>query len=100
VARGRYTRLFHDDDTIEPYYEGRYVHEFYRTWESWGSSASKHTVDTQVTHDLGLSYALRLQSARITWAFEASNLTDARVYDFFGIQRPGRAFALKLTGEL
>ena len=36
AARGRYAGVFHDDDTIEPYYEGRYVHEFYRTWESLG----------------------------------------------------------------
>ena len=99
AARGRYAGLFHDDDTVEPYYEGRYVHEFYRTWESWGLSASKHTVDTQLTHDLGLLYALRLSSSRITCALEISNLTAARVYDFFGIQRPGRAFALKLTGD-
>ena len=31
---------------------------------------------------------------------EVDNLTDAKVFDNFGVQRPGRAFYLKITGEM
>ena len=33
-------------------------------------------------------------------ALEGQNLGDARVYDVFGVQKPGRAFYFKLTAEL
>jgi len=31
---------------------------------------------------------------------ELQNLTDARVFDSFGVQRPGRALFVKISGEL
>jgi hypothetical protein len=40
------------------------------------------------------------ETTRVTSTFEVQNVTDARVYDLFGVQRPGRAFFIKLTGEL
>jgi len=37
---------------------------------------------------------------RLTTTAEVQNLTDARVFDFFGVQRPGRAFYLEVTEEI
>ena len=36
----------------------------------------------------------------ITTTVEIQNLADEPVYDYFGVQRPGRAFFLKTTAEL
>jgi vitamin B12 transporter len=87
-------------DTLEPFYYGRYVHGFYRGWESQGLRAFKQTVDAQVTHNVGVSWVVSRLSGRVTSTFEVANVTDAKVFDNFGVQRPGRAFYLKLTGEI
>jgi len=87
-------------DTLEPFYAGRYVHEFFRTWEGVGRSDLKDTIDTQVTHSVGISWVASRAWARITATAELDNVTNAKVFDNFGVQRPGRAFYLKLTGEI
>jgi vitamin B12 transporter len=87
-------------DVLEPFYSGRYVHEFFRSWESQGSPDTKQVVGAQVTHNLGVTWQLARGPGRFTSTLEVDNVTDAKVFDSFGAQRPGRAFYLKLTGEL
>jgi hypothetical protein len=87
-------------DTLEPFYSGRYVHGFFRGWESQGLREFKQVVDTQVTHAGGVSWNLDHYPYRGSVTFEVDNFTNAKVFDNFGVQRPGRAFYLKLTGEL
>ena len=85
------------DDVLEPFYAGRFVHEFYRTWESVGLASTKQSIPMQVTHAVGVTYSISLPWLRASLTAEAQNLGDARVYDVFGLQKPGRAFYLKLT---
>ncbi|MDF2695765.1 MAG: TonB-dependent receptor [Labilithrix sp.] len=99
-ARLRFPRILASSDELEPFYMGRYVHSFFRGWESQGAREFKQVVDAQITHGLGLTYSVRNDLTRISSTFEVQNLTDARVYDYFGVQRPGRAFFIKLTAEL
>lgn len=87
-------------DTLEPFYTGRYVHGFYRGWESQGLREFKQVVDTQVTHAAGLSWSVDRYPWRGTATLEMDNLTDAKVFDNFGVQRPGRAYSLKVTFEM
>ncbi len=100
AARLRFEHLPGPDDTVEPFYYGRYVHEFYRGWESQGLRAFKQVVDSQLTHDLGVSWSVKRDIARVTSTFEIDNLTEAKVFDNYGVQRPGRALYLKITGEI
>ena len=99
-ARVRVPKLPGNQDTLEPFYNGRYVHSFFRGWESQGVREFKQTVDAQVTHSVGVSWSMQRDEVALTTTLEIDNLTDAKVYDNFGVQRPGRAFYLKLTGEL
>jgi TonB family protein len=89
-----------DDDPIEPFYVGRYVHEFFRGWESQGLREFKQVVDAQVTHSAGVSWTWSESFGRTTTTVEVDNLTDAKAYDNFGVQRPGRAFYLKVEGYI
>jgi vitamin B12 transporter len=77
----------------------RYVHEFFRGWESAGLREFKQVVPTQLVHGVGITYAARGFTPIVT-TVEMQNLTDARVFDTFGAQRPGRALYLKLSAEL
>lgn len=99
-VRGRIANLPGTRDTLEPFYIGRYVHDFFRSWESLGLREFKQVVPSQLTHNVGLSYTVSRDLARITTTFEVQNLTDAAVFDFFGAQRPGRSFYLKVTADI
>jgi len=100
AARLRFAKLPGPDDALEPFYGGRYVHEFYRGWESQGLPKFKQVVPAQLTHNVGVSWTVSRAAARVTSTFEIDNVTDAKVYDNFGLQRPGRSFYVKVNGEI
>jgi vitamin B12 transporter len=99
-AHLRFSGMPGAQDTLEPFYSGRYVHGFFRGWESQGLRQFKQVVDTQVTHAAGVSWNLDHYPYRGSATLEVDNLTDAKVFDNFGAQRPGRAYYLKITGEM
>ena len=99
-ARLRFTGLPGPNDSVEPFYIGRYVHSFYRSWESQGSTDTKPIVDAQTTHTAGVTWTVYSGDTRIASTFEVDNLTDARVYDTFGAQRPGRQYFIKVTADM
>lgn len=100
AARLRFESLLVAKDTLEPFYQGRYTHEFFRGWESQGIREFKQKVESQVAHDAGITYTLRQPTFRLASTFEVQNLADAKLYDDFGVQRPGRSFHFKITADL
>ena len=76
------------------YWNTRYIHEFYLTWENAGNKKDKNIIPQQLTHALEIEYAW--QDGRYNASFTISNLTNELVYDNFNIQKPGRAYYLKL----
>jgi vitamin B12 transporter len=96
----RYPGLVVAGDSVSASWASRYVHAFYRTWESLGSLELKPRVESQLVHTLGLAYAVESEERALSTAIEMQNVSDARVYDFFGVQRPGRAVFFKATLEL
>lgn len=99
TAQLRHTSLLRSGDEATLSATSRYVHGFFRGWESQGLRDAKQQVPAQLTHSLALSYALPVRPA-LSGTLEAQNLTDAKTYDFFGAQRPGRSFFFKLNAEL
>ena len=75
----------------------RYVHSFLRGWESAGSDAIKLKIPSQTVYSLALSYVSVEGASTLSTSFEAQNLSDAQVFDFYGEQRPGRSFHWKMT---
>lgn len=71
-----------------------YIHEYYYTWPSLGGKSSKSFIPEQLSHDISLGYSL--QNGRYNIVFECLNLTDKLLYDNYYLQKPGRAFTLKL----
>jgi vitamin B12 transporter len=96
----RFDSVFLKRDRIEPFYQGRYVHEFYRGWESVGLREYKETVPSQVSHGVGVTYAVHVGRGTLYGTFDVQNVTDADLFDYFGVQRPGRGYYFKLVGEL
>lgn len=79
-------------NTLNVGYNLLYVHEFYLYWPSRGGQ--KLYVPKQLTHDLNLVYSLA--DSRYNIGFEAKNIGNAKVYDNFSLQKPGRAFYVNL----
>lgn len=91
--------LVREGDELALFANSRYVREFFRSWESAGLREFKQVVPSQLVHSVGLTYAVRSATPVVT-TVELQNLTDARVFDSFGAQRPGRAVFVKLSAEL
>ncbi len=76
------------------YLHANYLHEFYLNWPSLGSRHTKSMIPSQLVFDLGIGYTFPRQN--ISLAFDVSNFTNTQVYDNFLLQKPGRAFFVKI----
>lgn len=81
---------------LNPFWNMRYIHNFYNSWESAGSKDSKKTTPSQQVQSIGLTYKLKIKEYEWAVTGEVQNLFDQNVYDFYRIQKPGRAFYVKL----
>jgi hypothetical protein len=86
-------------DELSLSYDLRYVHEFFRGWESVGQREFKQVIDSQLTHGAALTYLVTGDAVDLSFSCEVQNLSDEKVFDFFGVQRPGRASYFKATAE-
>ncbi|MGM9804636.1 MAG: TonB-dependent receptor domain-containing protein [Muribaculaceae bacterium] len=71
-------------------YDNFYQHEFPLYSESLGSKESKDYVPQQISHNVSLTYSIA--HGRYNVSVECHNLTDAKLYDNFSLQKAGRAF--------
>lgn len=86
--------LFQRSDKLSVTYNLQYVKDFYLYWADSGSKDTKHVIPKQLSHDANIAYTLA--DGRYNIGFEANNITDRMLYDNFSLQKPGRAFYLKL----
>lgn len=98
-VRLRARELATGTDELSAVWYARYVHDFFRSWESVGRADLKATIPSQLTHTVALTYLTGGGPLVLSFTAEAQNVTDAKVYDYFGVQRPGRAFYAKSTAE-
>jgi vitamin B12 transporter len=76
------------------------VHEYFRSWESIGLREFKQVIAAQLVHTVGVGYVVKGPRVTLSSSFEIDNVTNEDVFDFYGVQRPGRAFYIKSTAEL
>lgn len=78
------------DNRLTLSYDNRYTHSFSYYMSNIGASNSDYVVPTQWAHNISLAYSIL--NGRYNISLECRNLTDARLYDNFSLQKPGRAF--------
>ncbi|MDR1342534.1 MAG: carboxypeptidase-like regulatory domain-containing protein [Prevotellaceae bacterium] len=83
--------LFAAGNVLSVGYNMRYIHAFFRSWESEGGNV---VIPGQLSHDVTLTFSLR--NGRYHIATEVRNLTDELLYDNYSLQKPGRSFLIKL----
>lgn len=91
-AQYNFKDILQKNSELNLYYNFGYVGEFYTTWLEIDKTTA------QFPHDLGISYAF--PNKKFIVSFDAKNITDEQVYDNFAVQKPGRAFYLKLNYTL
>jgi outer membrane receptor protein involved in Fe transport len=74
-----------------------FVEEFFRAWESAGRMDKKYVVPSQLTHSAAIVHHRVVDATDVTTTFEVQNLSNARVFDYYGAQRPGRSIFLKVS---
>lgn len=82
--------LFAEDNVFSMTYEGFYQHEFPLYWERLGDPETKSRVPKQLAHNLSIGYTIK--GGRYNFSLECRNLTNAKLYDNFSLQKAGRAF--------
>lgn len=92
--------LFLAEDRLSLNWFTRFVGNFFEFWESAGTRDSKRIVPAQLLHSAAVTYLVRHERRALSFTGEVQNITDAKAYDFFGAQRPGRAVFFKVTAEL
>ncbi|PIB37062.1 colicin I receptor [Reichenbachiella sp. 5M10] len=75
-------------------YNFSYVEQYFLDWAELGSKDNKKVIPTQTAHNAEISYGLKEGKYNLT--LECRNLANARLYDRYYLQKPGRAFYLKL----
>lgn len=82
--------LFAKGNVLTVGYDGYYQHDFPLYWENLGDPTTKIRVPEQLSHNLSIGYSLK--GGRYNLSFECRNLTNAKLYDNFSLQKAGRAF--------
>ncbi|GAA4178933.1 TonB-dependent receptor [Sphingobacterium ginsenosidimutans] len=90
-AQYRLDNVFQKRAIMNLYYNMGYVGHYDIAWHPSEGSLTP----SQFAHDLGLSY--RIPSGKLVASFDTKNIFNTALYDNFGVQKPGRAFYIKLN---
>jgi len=90
-AQYRLDNVFQKRAIMNLYYNMGYVGHYDIAWHPSEGSLTP----SQFAHDLGLSY--RFPSGKLVASFDTKNIFNTALYDNFGVQKPGRAFYIKLN---
>ena len=97
AAEYEFTDLLKKQDRLSVFWNVRFVNSFFIGWESVGLQQFKAEVPNQTIHTAGLTHRMNIKNMQNALTLEVQNLTNAKVFDLFGVQRPGRAFYIKST---
>lgn len=81
-------------NTLTCWYNAAYVHAFYLYWAADGRADQKAVIPTQLVQQAGFSYGMHHN--RYTVSLEMQNLGNAKAYDNFNVQKPGRSLHCKI----
>ncbi|MCB0388398.1 MAG: TonB-dependent receptor [Winogradskyella sp.] len=89
--------IIQKDAQLNFFYNFMFVDTFNYLLEPYGNNAGTDFFDVpqQFIHDAGLSYAF--PSRKLVVSFDVKNIFNKRAFDNFAVQKPGRAFYLKLN---
>ena len=82
-----------DNDNLTVNIFANYIDEYYLVSTTLGQADSRRTIPEQFTQSIATAYVFGKGKYNI--GLECNNITNTKVYDYFKIQKPGRAFTIK-----
>ena len=95
----KWISVFTNYDELRLNWNYRFVDEFELLPENYGSAQSKIVIPVQESHGVAAIYTKDIYSYTVSLAAEIQNVTNEKLYDHYGVQRPGRAFSFKTVVE-
>jgi len=92
-----FNSVLQTNDKLSAFIDARYIHDFFISWESAG--VDKLTIPNQKLYNLGVTYDCKINNLKYAISAEAQNITNEKNFDFYGVQKPGRAFYIKLVTQ-
>ncbi len=91
-ADGQYffNDIWQKESKLSLRYTIQFIYEFLNEWDTY-QSAEKNP--TQWNHSLGMVYSWK--KGKYNLSVDAKNIFDAKLYDNFSLQKPGRSFSAK-----
>lgn len=77
-------------NTLQVTYDNQYTKSFCYYASTIGADNSDYMVPNQWAHNVSLTYSIN--RGKYNLSFECRNFTNAKLYDNFSLQKPGRAF--------
>ncbi|SHE72021.1 Outer membrane receptor proteins, mostly Fe transport [Mariniphaga anaerophila] len=96
-ARLNFGNLLQNKPAVFVYWRYGHVGSFYRHSEKYGSENKDH-IPAQNIHSVGTGYTF--PKTNLTASGAINNLFNAQAFDNYAVQKPGRAFYLKLTYKI
>lgn len=90
-AQYNFKDIVQKDSELNLYYSFGYVDPFYTLW----IEVDSFRTPAQFVQDLGVSYAF--PKKQFVLSFDARNIFNKQAYDNYAVQKPGRAFYIKLN---
>jgi len=92
--------VFSEFDQLTLSWHSRFIEKYNLIYDNLTAlNAEREAVPSQFSHAVALTYGTDIFELPITLSAEFQNLTDEKLHDFYGVQRPGRAFNAKLVVE-
>lgn len=95
----KWMSVFAGYDELRLNWNYRFVDRFELLWGDQGLSQLNPYVSVQESHSLAAIYTKDIYSYTASISAEIQNVTDEKLFDHYGVQRPGRAFNLKTMIE-
>lgn len=86
------------DASLRANWEMHHTREYFLYWPIFGDADTKHRIPSQWTQSAGV--VLGVLDDRLSWSVDCANLTDAKTYDDWRKQKPGRTWATKVRVSL
>ena len=80
-------------NTLSLNYDLQYIHDYYLSFTGLGAKATKKVIPEQLCHNVSVGYSMK--EGRYSVMLECSDLTNAKLYDNYRLQKPGRSFNVK-----
>ena len=89
-----FQNILQDNSNLRFDYFLNFTEKYFLTWVEMGTNNDKYIIPPQWSHDIQLSYSFK--GGKYNISAMCTNLMDAKLYDKYYLQKPGRAFNLKL----